>query len=275
MIYIRLAGGLGNQLYQLAAALLLAAGSGQKIMPLTGAMHRYATPRTPDALKLFDDGLFAPASTVPAWLAFAVLSGRIGRWMPGRGVHDRNFAALLARAGNRSTSLYLDGYFQQGWTTQRLAPLMQLVKRPTADSGASDEYTCAMHIRGGDFLGLPHMQVAGEPYYRAAVQQACMRGFRRFLIVTDDPGYAAGIASQLARSSPGSTFSIRGGNSTVLDDFWFLSNARGRIISNSTFAWWACALDERRSPTWSPGEVQKGVPRDGVLPWEMIVSEKR
>lgn len=271
MIYVRLAGGLGNQLYQLAAALLLARGVGQQILPLTGAMHRYATPRAPDALKLFDNSLFAPAANVPAWLALAVLSGRIGRWMPWCGVHDGNFASRLAQSGRLPSSLYLDGYFQKGWTMERLSPLMAVVRKSTSGIDTADAHTCAIHIRGGDFLGLPHMQVAGEHYYRDAVRLASMRGLRNFVVVTDDPGYASGLVSLLARSSPDSTFSIRSGSHTALDDFWFLANARGRIIGNSTFAWWACVLDERRSPSWSPSEFQKGVPRDSALPWETIV----
>jgi hypothetical protein len=56
-----------------------------------------------------------------------------------------------------------------------------------------------------------------------------------------------------------------------LGDFALLRRAPARILGNSTFSWWAAALDGHHSLTLSPNQWTRGVPRRLFLPWEAVV----
>ena len=52
MIFLRLAGGLDNQLFQVMAALVCATRTGRDVVPLTAGLKGYAMARQPDVLRL-------------------------------------------------------------------------------------------------------------------------------------------------------------------------------------------------------------------------------
>lgn len=59
---------------------------------------------------------------------------------------------------------------------------------------------------------------------------------------------------------------------SLFDDFMILLHGKSRVIGTSTFAWWASALDDKRSLTISPKSWKLNFNRKLVLPWEKFVN---
>lgn len=273
MLYLRLAGGLGNQLFQLAAADYLANRLNCKFTPVITGLGRYKTPRFPDSLSL----IHSPRMERPSLTGWRVLlsdRARCGLWLPYFGINDRRVSSGLSRANLSSLGeLYLDGYFQDCWDYQTFRNAIREWEtnfQLGTEIGSTNHKDCAIHIRGGDFLLASQHQVVGKQYYASCIQDAIERGFRNFLIVTDDLQYSEPIIGSISKTLPGIRFTFnQGGNS--LQDFGILRSAKARIIGNSTFAWWAAALDANESITWSPNEFIRSKLRTMYLPWEVVV----
>lgn len=273
-IYVRLAGGLGNQLFQLAAASLLSRRVKQDIVPLIGGLSRYDTARQSDSLELLTATprlLTSEASSAITRLLAETL--RTGRWAPRVGINDHTFWKNVDSPWQRTPHV-LDGYFQHGWTLEAFNEAVAgfVVSAPSEQSRnvvSHDE--CVVHVRGGDFLQLPRFQVADTPYYLKALRLAANAGWSRIAVLTDDPVYANHLTSQLSEHLPELSFRILPTSKSALRDFDILRQARARVIGNSTFAWWASALGAQGVPTWSTMKIAKDEPRDFFLPWEIPV----
>jgi hypothetical protein len=273
MIHVRLAGGLGNQLFQLAAATLVDPTGHSRIVVHTGALGRYVAKRQPDSLRLMGSSEFSvsPDNTLIAnCLRWFVVTGRAGKWIPGLSLSDQDFERGLI---TKRKAIILDGYYQQGWNDSRMVQATQRMRvRPPAPEAAArvSSEECVIHIRGGDFLRLPQYQVATPSYYHSAIEQARAAGYTRFAVITDDPPYALQICGQLAGTLPQGAVRVVTPADDALCDFDTLRSASARIIGNSTFAWWATALDTKKAQTWSPSQFILAETRDYFLPWESL-----
>lgn len=271
MIYIRLAGGLGNQLYQLAAAVLVGRYTDQKVVVLPDALSFYAQQRTPDSLRLISScRMIFESELHKGVLGRLITSGRVGRWLPIVGINDRSGLPIVKTVLS-SVPHVMDGYFQRGWTASKFADALaefKVASLPvtTGVRVAPDE--CVIHIRGGDFLSHDLHRIADVDYYIAAILRAKAGGWSRFAVMTDDLSHACKIGEEIRQHLPDAEMRVIAPAADALDDFVTLRNARARIIGNSTFAWWAAALDERSSPTWSPSKFLRGLERDFYLNWE-------
>jgi hypothetical protein len=276
MIYLRLSGGLGNQLYQLAAVGLFAERRQVPVTVFTDALQKYDSPRDPDSIQLLIDSHWlqvAPTTglSIHRWMSVSVRAGRV---LAGLGLNDKTFWRLV-KSTDVCRLFYADGYFQHGWVQDTFARAISIMRvRPVAtqvvDRLMVDEI--AVHIRGGDFLKLPRYQVVGSLFYIKAAKKAMAEGFTRFAVVTDDPVYSAKIIYTIQDQCPGSTFRIIERGANALEDFDTLRSASGRIIGNSTFAWWAVALGNPAAPTWSTPMFTTDISRDFFLPNERIIN---
>jgi hypothetical protein len=276
MIYTRMAGGLGNQLYQLAAALTLDPKQGRSVFPLVDALSAYATVRTPDSFKLIPsvDWASKHQAAPSSILKSLVVSGRIGRWAPVIGVSDRNFWQMANQGINEDRTVVMDGYFQTGWTEsffQRALSRMNVIAPSSHAKSRVASNECVIHIRGGDFLKIPLHQVIDEKYYIQAIKQAKDHGWVDFAIVSDDCVYASHVLNQISKDIPTVNIRLLPSQTDALVDFDTLRIASARIIGNSTFSWWAAALDHGKGRTWSPNKFTTERNRDFELAWESII----
>ena len=287
MIYTRLAGGLGNQLFQYAATLALRGESKGSVLLSTDGLRRYQVKRNFDLMQLLHlpDGFHTDMpGDIPGQLASALLRWRIGRLLPNHGVNDRNFAEHLAllRSGMVRQPLWLDGYFQHGWQTQMFeivrARMSAALRNDLPTSRVSDA-AAVVHIRGGDFLASEVHCVVDTGYYveALAMLRARLPSLVSVTVVTDDIAYAAPIIDCMARAQPDLALSLApppnaAAGAAWLQDFVLLRDARARIIGNSSFAWWAAALDAERALTVAPNKWTRGVLRDLFLPWEFVIA---
>lgn len=272
-VYVRLAGGLGNQLYQLAAALHFSAGQSQDVAPLAGALSRYNAARKPESLRLLDNDWQAIGSSAMARLVnLAVVDARAGRWLPLFGCNDTTFQRKVGNRAPAGHALLLDGYFQRDWNRESFASAVSgFSMRPAAPSPV-DPGECVVHVRGGDFLTLPLYDVTDLDYYVRAMSLASAAAWSRFAILSDDLVHAGRIKTQLEQRLTGISIRLLQSSDDSLADFRLLRDASARIIGNSTFAWWATALDARKGSTWSPARMVRTEERDFFLDWENAIS---
>lgn len=277
MIYLRLAGGLGNQLYQLAAAALLANSHerSHQVLVSSDSLSSYKTPRKADSLKLINPNTWLidesqGARTVWPSIAHKV---RIGRWGPVFGVSDANLWKVIERSF--CTSKFMDGYFQRGWTATYFSQaLIHLNLKPSTDfyKTAVNHKEVVIHVRGGDFLQLKKFNILNIKFYTTAISQALTLGYDKFSIVSDDYEYAKEILKQIKISHNNLDIDLHPTSDGLLTDFNIIRAASAKIIGNSTFAWWASALGDQHTVTWSPTRFSAGLERDFYLKNEQIIS---
>ncbi len=117
-----------------------------------------------------------------------------------------------------------------------------------AGSGKDGEVACAdkshfvsVHVRRGDSLRLPETQVCTETYYRNAFSLVRERIERpHFLVFSDDlPWCRAHFGLDAAEV----TFVDWNRGPDSWRDMWLMSRCRSHIIANSSFSWWGAWLD--------------------------------
>lgn len=277
MIFLRLAGGLGNQLFQIAASSLLHLHTKANVIIVIDGLRKYRVPRDPDSLNIIGskEWFSCGKSNQSYCRKIFVEKIRVGRWFPLIGVSDRNYWKHFSQ--RRRKTLFMDGYFQDGWTLPQFNTALGMIKNematrnPIADLGSNE---VVIHVRGGDFLTAPKFQVVDEKYYNIAVKGASIRGFRSFGIISDDGNYSKYIANKVSKYQPHVKVRCIEGDRSVFEDFEILRSARARIIGNSTFSWWAGAFGDRESITWSPTKYTLDRPRDLFLENEIPIETK-
>jgi len=272
-----LAGGLGNQLFQYAAALTISRRVDRRISVHLGGLNRYQSSRDPLALKVVK--LHADTHV---WsgdefsiTSFAIVNLRLGRYMPVSAINDKNFGSVIRKTELPARVFFLDGYFQRGWTSEEFrAAIANLKLTPeilSPPNSSIKNSTVVIHFRGTDFLFYPSLQLAGKKFYSNAIARATTEGFRDFFIVTDDTNLAKSFFTSIGRSFPFADFRFSESPLDSLADFHTLLAAPARIVGNSTFSWWAAVLDPRRGRTWSPGRFSRDFDRDFLLDHEIVV----
>lgn len=278
-IYLRLAGGLGNQLFQLLAAHQLHERTGYQVVVLTDSLSSYKTERNPECAKFLTEHHerlfeFRPGNwrNPLEWLS---LSTRAGRWAPRISVNDRNFHEhAKCHLSGVSHPLLMDGYFQSGWTTESFAKALQKSRfaLPVQEQQKLKPYQCVVHIRGGDFLNVKIHQVTDAHYYCLAISHALNSGYTEFITVSDDREYCEAIMQQIRSRLKDVNIITAAQGGSLIEDFSRIAIAPARILGNSTFSWWAAALGESNSRTWSPLPFTTRRDRDFSLPNETLLS---
>ena len=272
-IFVRLAGGLGNQLFQLAAGLHLATMHEAALIVSPSGLSKYESARRPDALRLMSSDLVVLSPGDHIIKTFLLQKIRFGRWPTPFSVNDRSFHRSFTTTPGVFW-LMLDGYFQDVWPKLDLMSAVKIVGAKTRENLNAIEVSdidCAVHIRGGDFLKIPLHQVVDELYYVAAIKMAAAHGARNFSVITDDLQYAESLISKVKSAVADYNFSLLGVSEDCLVDFARIRKARIKVIGNSTFSWWACALDPERGLVISPREFVRNIDRRFYLPWEISI----
>jgi hypothetical protein len=276
MIYVRLAGGLGNQLYQISAAAILAQKTKCQVIAFINGLQNYSTIRNPDIQNIIEKNEWLNIENSRLTSIAYILSEntRIGRFVPYIGVNDKNYWFQIKRIQHYKT-FFMDGYFQKGWTQESFCNALDLIRPKPIQKAARiriDENELAIHIRGGDFRKLSKYQVINEKYYIKAIKQAIKFGYTNFAIITDDTEYAEYMRLNIQTNIPSIKIRLVNQGKNAIEDFDTLRCASARIISNSTFAWWATALGNTLSPTWTPNKLSLNVNKDFFLKNEKIIN---
>lgn len=112
---------------------------------------------------------------------------------------------------------------------------------------ATNDNTCVIHVRMGDYLTIPDVFLPKEYYDKAMDKVKELNPAVKFVIVSDQKNEAKQF---LQLDTIGSNQQDRykaphhfGGDISV--DFSYLMNAKYLIIPNSSFGWWAAFLNEK------------------------------
>ena len=254
-------GGLGNQLFVLAAAWAQAERLG---CPLYVDTSYYSLPGANWMAQLADvDHPGVDVTDISPWRGTSLVDQAPGLF----GAVDTGARALYlfreagfgydSRIGSIIPGTTIAGYFQSakyfesiGSKVRRMLDSAQLLPHERSYlETVSDEPRTSLHVRRGDYLSPQTSQVHGlaEPGYFARAMQLYSRLHpqSRYRMYTDSPEVAS---SELGPLGPvelappdGQLRSIAGMLAMAAGD--------GIIISNSTYSWWAGWLISERDPS--------------------------
>ncbi|MDP9412574.1 MAG: alpha-1,2-fucosyltransferase [Pseudomonadota bacterium] len=262
MIGAMIAGGLGNQMFQYAAARSLALRHGTDLVldlsPFRQAGH-FRTQRPFElgklAIEFRSSSVFSPLSFLLARRPSAALQA-ISGW---KTVRERSLA-FDARFSTLPDRSYLMGYWQSWRYFDQAAERIWSELQPRAPwSEASlrvrDQMLSApslsLHVRRGDYVTSASAEgfhgVLGLEYYTAAVRHVQRRaeGLRAF-VFSDDLEWCRQAFEPLGLDL---TFvdCNRGGD--PWQDLFLMAASRHNIIANSSFSWWGGWMGDHGSPT--------------------------
>jgi Glycosyl transferase family 11 len=99
----------------------------------------------------------------------------------------------------------------------------------------------AIHVRRGDYVGNPNLEVCGIDYYQNAMSEMRARSANtKFFIFSDDSSWCE---KHLNQSDAEIIHHSR--NQSPLVDLHLMSLARHNIIANSSYSWWAAWLGKK------------------------------
>ena len=258
-VLVQLHGGLGNQMFQAAAGIALAARLGGALsFDLSRfrdkGLRAYALGQLPVEATIYEAGRTAPIARLRA--KASKLFGGAGikrpRGWQGR-IHaephyhyDPAFAAITGStllAGFFQSPRYFAGFEPKIRAAFDAAAAMSPPALATAALLAGDD-SVALHIRRGDYANdararAVHGTLADAYYERALalVRQAVPSA--RVFVFSDDPA----VAAEKAQAWHGTCVA----GASALEDLWLMSRCRHHIIANSSFSWWSAWLDDRPS----------------------------
>lgn len=244
-IVIPLQGGLGNQLFQLAAGLTLSSSSGRTVRFSDSWLRQPARGETQRALAI--EPLLDPGE-----MTDDLAPRRISRsdlWTR-RFVLERNALDTPLRRVRPWTRL-IAGYFQDleivdaAWSS--LAPRLRRLPLLATAMDSSDRLTGALHYRLGDYRTNPsarshHGLISGQ-YFAEVIRRELALGLDRWRVISDEPE----LALHLIRSAgiPEEVALIAEAGANEWEDLSLLASAPVCVISNSSFSWWAALMGSR------------------------------
>ncbi len=254
MIYARLFGGFGNQLFQYATAravsIRLGVGLGldrrylrQDPAHLGFALNHFAITAEidPEGLPPHRQHWFAHALWRAGFASPTFLRER------GLGVN-----ANVIAAGDET---YLHGYFQSETyfleAADHIRSELRIMTPPSPENKtwldriAADERAVSVHVRRGDYVsnhkGHATHGTCDADYYRAAMTAIAenSRSKLRAYVFSDDPSWAG------SHLDLGVETIVLGHNTPIqhYEDLRLMSACRHHVIANSTFSWWGAWLN--------------------------------
>ncbi len=257
MIVTRLAGGLGNQLFQYATGLALARRLDSSLFVDTRLLKL-------DEQRLFGLDEFGIEPTeeenLPAWIPpIKRASPKFWVWKLGTGrkvlyVREnkgRGWSALTDPQRRETKEIYLHGYWQSesyfADQANAVREAFQFRSKPTSINAEfldriRDGTAISVHVRRGDYTSKVNQQIyatCSDDYYRRAIETIAERekGPVHAFLFSDDPEW---VAANMKINVP---FSIVNHNQkSPVDDLRLMAACRHHVIANSTFSWWGAWL---------------------------------
>ena len=276
MLFSRMVGGLGNQLFQIAALLKYKRHKEKVIISFLGDIH---IPKRENCLRSIFE--------IPDWLYFdnsrnlnlfiklfarSSAGLRFGSYLPLVGINDRNFYHKKYYFSNQKL-LFLDGYFNQNWTYSQLNSVLRILKLKPIKLDKEQLELCnnnvLIHIRGGDFLSIKNLNICKIDYYKNSIKYALSKGLKKFIVICEDQRYGKQVIKELKKCFTSLQIKIVKSD-TIKNDFNLIRSSQVAILSNSTFSWWASFLSNSKKEFLVPSNFSKKEKRI-LLPNETII----
>ncbi|UBM60728.1 alpha-1,2-fucosyltransferase [Marinilongibacter aquaticus] len=241
MIGVYFMGRLGNQIFQYYYL--------QYLKQQTGKLCFFPNPHHAYLGKYFDLG---PVNNVLLnSKLYSVLARIIPKVFPFKPLYIQNFSKPRERDIANWTMVY--GYFQSDYYAKKLTNYEPLkLKKPFSDAfhekfgavfGANK--TVVVHIRRTDYLNYGKRDIS-LPISYFQEQLNTLPNIEEYTVffVSDDMEF-------VKNAFPAQPNFIFTSNSEIID-FQLIQNADVAIISNSTFAWWACYFSPKKQRVIAP-----------------------
>jgi len=245
-IVVPLMGGLGNQLFQIAAGLNVGKIYHREVIYspalLMSSRIRNVTPRNFESHSFLKNEEIGQIRFLPERLK---VTGTLFR------------RSLVKETDLFDTSIervtpethYLMGYFQRFSTvtavTEELLNRFAIVSEtlPTDNSNLSE--ALAVHIRCGDYRTNAHTKkfhgLTAMSYYLDGISRLTQRAdYSNIVIFSDEPNFA--MNEFLQHYSGPLVVRTADYAESPISDLLAMSSAKGLVMSNSTFSWWAAWL---------------------------------
>ena len=276
MLFSRMVGGLGNQLFQTAAFLKYRSKKEKVIISFLGNIH---IPKRENCLNyIFEmpDWLYYDNSRkinlFTRFLARSSAGLRFGSYAPYIGVNDRNFYLKNSYFYNKKI-LFFDGYFIHNWKYEQINELFSQLKIKPISLNRESIKICnenvIIHVRGGDFLKIKHLNICDSNYYKKAIEYALRKGFNTFKVISEDQQYGKEIIKEMKKYFIDLKISILKSNS-IKNDFNIIRSSNLAILGNSTFSWWASFLSNSKKEFLVPSNFSLKEKRI-ILPNENVI----
>ena len=254
-IYLRLMGGLGNQLFQYAAGRSLADRLGVELV-LDGRYVVRKSQHTGLALDAFK--IRARLMNNSEQQRFSEGKIRLARWF--KKINRPLGKVFWQTQFNYDSALDIlpAGHLLSGfWQTERymhnvhqLRLDLVLKARLAAPAQKVSEVidaveSVALHVRRGDYLKdqktIVRHGVCSQSYYQSAVDYVLKnKPNAEFFVFSDDPQW---VKAHL-KLPPQCTY-VSAANITAEEDLVLISGCKHQIIANSTFSWWGAWLNTK------------------------------
>ena len=277
MIFSRIVGGLGNQLFQTAACLKYRNQREKVIISFLGDIH---VPKRINCLNYiferptwlyFDNS--KELNIVKKFVAKTSAYLRFGSYLPLISINDRNFSSLNYLYSKKKI-LFLDGYFNHQWTYKTLKNAFDQLKLRPVELNKEFLQICnnnvIIHLRGGDFLEISDLNICKLEYYKKSIDYAISKGYSSFKLICEDQKYGAEFLKEIKKYFIDLNISMLKSD-TIKNDFNLIRSSKFAILSNSTFSWWASFLSTTKREFIAP-EYFSIKEKRIILPNEYIVS---
>jgi hypothetical protein len=240
--------GLGNQLFQYAAAQGLASKTGRKLLICNSAHPDVKRPYGLDALIPAEQLLSDPRNRRMQWWvesrsASLLRKGAKLLALPSRVVcFTDDGTEFHSQIESQTGNIVLYGYWQneryfahiRESITDRIQSAFQI--EPPVNHGES----VCVHVRRGDYLQNSYLAPAPMAYFEGAMQylRSTLRA-PKFTLFSDDPEWCR---QQFGTFDDVDIFSTSGKPQDQMQDFRRMAASAHFIISNSSFSWWAAYL---------------------------------
>jgi hypothetical protein len=252
MIIVRLRGGLGNQLFQFAAAYSLAHNKG---VGLKSDLYTYTKhPLRKYELHHFNIPLeeatraevhqFTGSNFVERYL------NKKNNYFNCPGVFAQPHYHFYDDFFSLPVPIYLSGYWQSEKYFENVSADLRKMVTPSApmDSKNNDlisevrsSQSVAVHIRRTDYNSGSFFQPMGLDYYQRALGVMSKNiSNPRYFIFSDDIEWSR----QQLKDLPNATFVDHNRGADSFKDLLVMSSCRHQVIANSTFSWWAAWLND-------------------------------
>ncbi|OWK71757.1 alpha-1,2-fucosyltransferase [Pedobacter sp. AJM] len=250
MIIVKLQGGLGNQMFQYAAARTLS-NSGKVYLDFSFLNKNNITTDSFTA-RQFELDIFKRTKTHisnPYFIRLIRSNRKIFKMLSPRyqEVKDENIFDFL---NNNSSNLYLDGYFQNPLIFQDIRnilmdeftfPELSKLSKEIELNILSTTNPVAIHIRRGDYTK-PEIQsyhgILPLNYYKQGIERIKSKVENPiFYIFSDDPEWCEHNLSFIDNKH------IIAGTKQAWEDMFLISKCKHQIIANSSFSWWGAWLN--------------------------------
>ena len=260
-VQIRLHGGLGNQMFQYAAALGLAVRQSREVMLDVSAFKQYeARPYQLDRLKVPQDLSTGSPSLGSAYansfVARLIRKIRRDYILRKDSYREPAFHFDPAIFDLSSDKVLLEGYFQSPYyfigAEELLRERFQLKASMTAlgakwaEKISSSACSISIHLRRGDYLtqtaSAVHATLTQDYYDRAVSLMLDLIGSEvDFFLFSDEPDVISKVFAHLPRA-----YVVQSDPAAPWEDMFLMARCHHNIIANSSYSWWGAWLNQAK-----------------------------